>query len=83
MSVTKNKVVAGQPSRTGGSITFSISCQTVDKKRIDIRAKALGMDRSAYLVALARQDFVRQPDSDFVMITEERLLAKAGDNNDK
>jgi len=38
---------------------------------MDSRARALGMDRSAYLVALARQDMVR--DGEFVMVPEKDL----------
>lgn len=77
MSSVKTKApAAAQPSRTGGSITFSISCKPSDQERIDIRAKALNMDRSAYLIALSRQDLMRGTDSDFVLVTEDRLTAK-------
>ena len=54
--------------------TFSVSATEEDIKMMDARARAqsLGLTRSAYLIALARQDCYKTPE--FVMVPKEKLV---------
>jgi len=60
--------------------TLSISCSLEDRARIDRRAASLGLDRSTYIIALARQDCARHPDSELAMVPDLKL-AHANETN--
>lgn len=63
---------AAKPKTKSYLPRFGVSCTAEDLKIMDQRAESLGLDRSSYLVQLARQDFLRK--SDFVMVPKEKLV---------
>src|SRR2546423_13903679 len=47
--------------------TFSVSCSPTELERINARVRSLGLDRSAYILALARRDYQRRA-GEFVLL---------------
>lgn len=66
----------GQPVRSPTKTTFSLSCDVDVRRQIDARARSLGLDRSTYMIALARQDFSNP--REFTIVPREKLLVSAG-----
>ena len=56
MVQSKSRAPAAAPSRVSNKTTFSVSCDPADLLAINARAASLGLDRSTYIMALARQD---------------------------
>jgi hypothetical protein len=58
------------------TLTFSISCGRDELARIDARAQALGLNRTTYLLTLARNDYLHpQP---FTIVPKDKLILPPG-----
>ena len=60
----------GRIVRNPTNTTFSTSCSLAELERINKRADNLGLDRSAYILALCRQDWARR---EFVLVPKDQL----------
>lgn len=71
-----SKRTTRKPVERSKTLTFSISCARDELARIDARAEALGLNRSTYLLTLARDDYLHpQP---FTIVPKDKLTLPPG-----